>query len=87
MAEIRERDATPEGKTPEGSGKGGKENEPVPRIYLQTVSTLQELVPGIQEQVGKWKELNVGKSWVTASSLHFGRWRKNYLLTEDVLNN
>lgn len=35
------------------SGKGGKENEPVPRIYLQTVSTLKELVSGIQKQLGK----------------------------------
>lgn len=69
------------------SGKCGKENEPVSWFYLQTTSTLKELVSGIQEQVRKWKGLNVGKSWVTASSLYFGRCRKNFLLPEDVLNN
>lgn len=35
------------------SGKCGKENEPVSRFYLQTTSTLKELVSGIQEQVRK----------------------------------
>lgn len=38
------------------SGKCGKENEPVSWFYLQTTSTLKELVSGIQKQVANEKD-------------------------------